>query len=51
MTKETERIIDEMTARAPDGENDRNKLRALLPPENMIDMIANAKASGYPVTW
>jgi hypothetical protein len=26
-------------------------LGALLPPENMIDLIANADESGRPVTW
>jgi hypothetical protein len=26
-------------------------LGAILPPENMIDLISNANESGYPVTW
>lgn len=76
MTDNTEKIINEMITRAPDGETDRNKLRALLrrrvieavesqfkeglefsdlgavlPPERMIDLIANSTENGYPVTW
>jgi hypothetical protein len=78
MTKETERIIDEMIDYAHIQGRDLNRyemrallrrrvieavqlqfkeglefsdMGALLPPENMIDLIANANESGYPVTW
>jgi hypothetical protein len=83
MTQETEKIIDEIIARAhTQGGNryetimNRYEMRALLrrraieavelqfreglelsdigvllPPGSMIDLIANANESGYPVTW